>query len=292
MSNIADQENQQGGLRVASEARSERFHHGLRVYTEMTANVYGGGLNPALADLEHDFPFLVDAAMSFAIGEVWDRPQLAAKSRELAMIAALAALGSDGYPQLRLHVQYALNFGATPAELREIVYLTLVTAGVPKALNVAPEVRAVVGNLPRDRATAVLELPSSRRARGKETLSSPNGDVATDVSSGAALGPLLSDFPLLANAALSFAFGDVWSRAILDPVDRELAAVAAFAAIGADAWPQMRRHASYALRLGASADAIKETLAITIVSAGLPKALNAAAELRSILASQEGDHDA
>ena len=85
--------------------------------------------------------------MSFAIGEVWDRPQLAPKSRELAMIAALAALGSDGDPQLRLHVQHALNFDATPAELREIVYLTLVTAGVPKALNVAPEIRAVVGGL-------------------------------------------------------------------------------------------------------------------------------------------------
>ena len=98
MSNIADQRNQSGGGGVSNDTRSERFRHGLQVYTQMTANAYGGGLNRALADLEQEFPFLVDAAMSFAIGEVWDRPQLAPKSRELAMIAALAALGSDGYP--------------------------------------------------------------------------------------------------------------------------------------------------------------------------------------------------
>ncbi len=198
----------------------------------------------------------------------------------------------DEYPQLRLHVQYALNFGATPAELREVVYLTLVTAGVPKALNVAPEVRAVVGDLPRDQEAAAAEPAGSRRARGEMTLSSLNDDGATDLSADAILGPLAADFPLLVDAALTFALGDVWSRDILDPVDRQLAAVAAFAAIGADAWPQMRRHASYALALGASVEAIKEILAITIVSAGLPKALNAAVELRSILASQHGDYDA
>ncbi|WP_375380249.1 carboxymuconolactone decarboxylase family protein [uncultured Sphingomonas sp.] len=230
--------------------------------------------------------------MSFAIGEVWDRPQLAPKSRELAMIAALAALGRDGYPQLRLHVRYALNFGATPAELREIVYLTLVTAGLPKALNVAPEVRAVVGDLPPDEPAATDVTAASRQVRGEATLASLNGGGSTDIAADAILGPLAEDFPLLVGAALSFAFGDVWSRAILDPVDRQLAAVAAFAAIGADAWPQMRPHAAYALRLGASAEAIKEVLAITIVSAGLPKALNAAIELRPILAPQDGDHDA
>ncbi len=177
MSNTADQRKEPRGDWAKSDTRSERFRHGLQVYTQMTANAYGGGLNPALADLEHDFPFLVDAAMSFAIGEVWDRPQLAPKSRELAMIAALAALGRDGYPQLRLHVQYALNFGATPVELREIVYLTLVTAGVPKALNVAPEVRAVVGDLPRDQAAAAAETAGSRRALGEATLSSLNGEA-------------------------------------------------------------------------------------------------------------------
>ena len=285
MSSTSKQREEQKGDRASSDARSERFRHGLQVYTQMTANAYGGGLNPALADLEHDFPFLVDAAMSFAIGEVWEHPQLAPKSRELAMIAALAALGGDGYPQLRLHVQYALNFGATAAELREIVYLTLVTAGLPKALNVAPEVRAVVGDLPRDQTAAAAETAGSRRARGEATLSSLKDDETTDVSAVAMLGPLADDFPFLVDAALSFALGDVWSRDVLDPVDRQLAAVAAFAAIGADAWPQMRRHASYALALGASVGAIKEILAITIVSAGLPKALNAAVELRSILAS-------
>ncbi len=101
MSNTADQRNQQEGGRASSDTHGERFRHGLHVYTRMTANAYCGGLNPALADLEQEFPFLVDAAMSFAIGEVWDRPQLAPKSRDLAMIAALAALGSDGYARLQ-----------------------------------------------------------------------------------------------------------------------------------------------------------------------------------------------
>ena len=44
--------------------RSARFQHALDVYDGMTANKFGNRLSPGLADLERDFPFLVDAAMS------------------------------------------------------------------------------------------------------------------------------------------------------------------------------------------------------------------------------------
>ena len=268
---------------VSSEAddilRSERFRHGLAVYTHMTANAYDGGLNPALMELTSDFPFLVYAAMSFGIGEV-------AKTRELAMIAALAALGRDGYPQLRLHVRYALNFGATPAELREIAYITMVTAGLPKALNVASEIRAAANGMPVERSSRADEGGDGRRSRGEASLRSLNGGSPANVAADPILGPLRDDFPLLVDAAVAFAYGDIWSRSVLDPVDCHLAAVAAYAAIGGDAWPQMRQHAGYALTAGATLDAVKEILNITIVSAGLPKALNAAVALRSILTNR------
>ena len=113
--------------------RSDRFQQGLDVYDAMTASKFHNRLNPALADLEQDFPFLVDAAMSFAIGDVWGRSEIDDKARELAMVAALGALGAGGYVHVRQHASYALTFGATADELRELVYLTTVSAGFPRA---------------------------------------------------------------------------------------------------------------------------------------------------------------
>ena len=40
-------------------------------------------------------------------------------------------------PQFKAHAQYALNLGVTPQELMEVVYITTVTSGSPRALAAA-----------------------------------------------------------------------------------------------------------------------------------------------------------
>lgn len=261
--------------------RLDRFQHGLDVYDAMTANEYGNGLSPALADLQRDFPFLVDAAMSYAIGDVWGRAEIDPKARELAMIAALGTLGAGGYVQLRQHAHYALTLGASADELRELVYLTTVSAGFPRALNMAAEIKAVLDEAGLGPATAKPRADDDRHARGLERLAMLGRVPEVDIAAHPVLGPLHRDFPFLIDAVVDYSMGDVWTRDVLDPALRQIATVAAFGALG-DAWPQMRLHTGHALRLGVSREVLKEIINILTVAAGFPVALNAAAEMRKV----------
>lgn len=260
--------------------RPARFQQGLDVYARMTADTFGDRLNPALADLERDFPFLVEAAMSYAIGDVWGRPQIDDKARELAMVAALGVVGAGGYVQLRQHAGYALTFGATADELRELVYLTTVSAGFPRALNMAAEIKAVLDEAAVGPARPEGNIDPDRRRRGLEEMAMLGRAPEVDIGSHPVLGPLARDFPFLVEqGVVDYSMGDVWTRGALAPELRQIAAVAAFGALG-DAWPQMRLHTGHALRLAVPRETLKEVVNILSVAAGFPIALNAAAEMR------------
>jgi 4-carboxymuconolactone decarboxylase len=87
---------------------------------------------PVLERMRQEFPFLAEATEGYALGEVWSRPGLDNRTRQLAAVAAFAAMGEPDF--LKVHAGYALNIGVSEAELKEIVYLTTVTAGFPRAI--------------------------------------------------------------------------------------------------------------------------------------------------------------
>lgn len=91
-----------------------------------------GAPQPLLERMRREFPFLADATRGFALGDVWARPGLDDRTRQLAAVAAFAAMGEPQF--LKVHAGYALNAGVSEAELKEIVYLTTVTAGFPRAI--------------------------------------------------------------------------------------------------------------------------------------------------------------
>lgn len=72
--------------------------------------------------------------IEFPFGDIYSRPGLDLKSREIATVAALAALG-NAQPQLRVHLQAALNVGCTQQELIEVLIQMAVYAGFPAALR-------------------------------------------------------------------------------------------------------------------------------------------------------------
>jgi 4-carboxymuconolactone decarboxylase len=94
-----------------------------------------GNAQPTLEGLRRDFPFLADAITGYALGDVWGRPGLDHRTRQIAAVAAFAALGHR--PFMKIHAGYALNLGVTAAELKEVVYLTTVHAGFPRAIEAA-----------------------------------------------------------------------------------------------------------------------------------------------------------
>ena len=64
-------------------------------------------------------------------GEVWARPGLDRRSRRVATIAMLVALGRR--EELEMHMRHALEDGLSTTELTELLLQTAVYAGVPAA---------------------------------------------------------------------------------------------------------------------------------------------------------------
>ena len=85
----------------------------------------------ALADIAPDFARML---IEFPFGDIYSRPQLDLKSRELGVVAALTALG-NATPQLKVHIQGALNVGCSRDEIVEMMMQMAVYAGFPAALN-------------------------------------------------------------------------------------------------------------------------------------------------------------
>ena len=67
------------------------------------------------------------------LGEAFPSESINSHSPEIAVVAAFAASG-DTAAMMR-HATYALAAGATKLEFKELLYLTAVYAGVPKAIE-------------------------------------------------------------------------------------------------------------------------------------------------------------
>ena len=72
--------------------------------------------------------------VEFPYGDIYSRPGLDIKTRELITIASLTTLG---YPQdqLKAHVHNSLNVGCTKEEIVEAIMQMVIYAGFPAALN-------------------------------------------------------------------------------------------------------------------------------------------------------------
>ena len=77
-----------------------------------------------------------------AWGNVWQRPGLDLKTRSLVTVAMLTALGKQ--QELKAHARGALNNGATPEELREVMLHATVYCGFPTAIDAFRSVTEVV----------------------------------------------------------------------------------------------------------------------------------------------------
>lgn len=107
-----------------------RYARGLAKLQEIDGE---GGVKvvESLADIAPDFARLL---IEFPFGDVYSRPGLDLRAREIAVVAALTAMGNAA-PQLKVHIQGALNVGVTRTEVIEIIMQMAVYAGFPAALN-------------------------------------------------------------------------------------------------------------------------------------------------------------
>ena len=83
------------------------------------------------------------AIVEFAYGDVYSRPGLTLRDREIAAVAALVATGRSS--QIPQHLRASLKAGLTPDELREIILQTATIAGFPPAMNAMSTLKTVLG---------------------------------------------------------------------------------------------------------------------------------------------------
>jgi 4-carboxymuconolactone decarboxylase len=108
----------------------ERYARGLAKLEEIDGAA-GTNVIASLRDIAPDFArYLIE----FPFGDIYSRPGLDLRSREIAVVAALTAMGNAA-PQLKVHIGGALNVGVRPEEIVEVIMQMAVYAGFPAALN-------------------------------------------------------------------------------------------------------------------------------------------------------------
>jgi 4-carboxymuconolactone decarboxylase len=133
-------------------SRDERYEHGLKILQQIDGEA-GQKVIDSLADVS---PELGRQVIAWAFGDIYARPALPPRDRQLVTLGALTALGGCE-PQLEVHINAALNVGLTPLQIVEALLHCAVYCGMPRALNatfVAKKVFAGQGLLPVSTETA------------------------------------------------------------------------------------------------------------------------------------------
>jgi 4-carboxymuconolactone decarboxylase len=89
----------------------------------------------------------------------------------------------------------------------------------------------------------------------------------------------------LGRSIVEFVYGDIYMRPGLSTRDRELAAVATLVALGRSS--QLPQHLRASLKVGISADELREVILQTATIAGFPPAMNAMSQLKTVLAEHD-----
>jgi 4-carboxymuconolactone decarboxylase len=133
----------------------DRYTRGMR----RLAEVDGEAGQRVIDAMQGVAPDLARYVIEFGFGDVYSRDGLDLRTRELATVAGLVALG-HAQPQLKVHVHGALNVGCTPAEIVEVIIQMALYAGFPVAVNAAASARDVFA----ERGVSPLEHQLHRHA--------------------------------------------------------------------------------------------------------------------------------
>lgn len=108
----------------------ERYNRGLKNIEK----IHPQASKALMENLKDIAPDLGRFVIEFPYGDVYERKGLDLKSREIATVAALTAMG-DTKPELKDHIKGALNVGCTRDEIIEVIIQMAVYAGFPRAIN-------------------------------------------------------------------------------------------------------------------------------------------------------------
>jgi 4-carboxymuconolactone decarboxylase len=239
------------------------------------------GTEQVLKSLSGVAPDMARFLVAFAYGDIYSRPVLDARTREIATIAIFMALGS-AQSQLKWHINAALNVGVTPQEIIETIYVQTVYSGFPAGLNAIFAARDVFKERKVDFKPTKLDNDKvNRRERGLRTLDETSkGAGMKVVESMADIAPDMADF------LIDFSYGTIFCRKILTPQLKEIIAIAGMTAAGTMK-PQLQVHIKAALNVGLTREQIIEVMTHTTIYAGFPAALSGISAAKEVFAEKK-----
>lgn len=200
-------------------------------------------------------------------GEVFYTGNLNHKERELITVVALTAMQT--LPQLKAHINAALNVGNSPLEIREAIYQCAPFIGFPRTLNAIGVFNEVAKerniSLPLENAATTTE--ENRHAKGLEI---QTGLYGSEVKK--AMSSLPAEYKeTVPDTLTDFCFGDFYTRKGLSIRQRELLSLVILTTIGAE--KQLSAHIVGALKAGNDKETLLAAMLQAIPYIGLPNAL-------------------
>jgi 4-carboxymuconolactone decarboxylase len=121
-------------------------------------------------------------------------------------------------------------------------------------------------------------MESNRYTRGQETLARIHGHIGEGVM--ATLKDIAPDF---ARFIIEFPYGDIYSRGVLSPKERQIATIASLTTLG-NAPTELKAHIQGSLNVGCTRQEIVEVIIQMAVYAGFPAAVNALLVAKEVFA--------
>lgn len=258
--------------------QSEKFKAGWVKLKEIDGEA-GEKVIKSLKDIS---PELGDLIIEYAFGDIYNRDGLDLKSKEIAVVAALTAMGT-AQPQLKVHINGALNTGSSINEVKEVILQMSVYSGFPSCINGMNALKEVLkerqehGIKDTVGKIASKNTQTDRLALGEQKLTQLDS-LQVDRLKNA-----YNDFsPDLVKLTLEFGYADIFSRDNLDPKYRQIATISALTAMG-NAQPQLKFHINAGLNIGLSVENIKEIMLLMTVYCGFPAAINGTNILKEVV---------
>lgn len=214
-------------------------------------------------------PEIMSILQKYIFGDIFTIGNLDNKTREMVTVTSLTV--QQTLPQLKAHINALLNTGATPLEVREIIYQCAPFIGFPKTLNAIEIMNQVFTekgiNLPLETATTTKE--TNRYNLGKNIQNPIYGDEIEQA---------LNSVPNkmgkdVSNLLTEVCFGDFYTRKGLDIKTRELLVLAILTTTGNT--DTLKSHIKGNLKIGNSKEKIAAVIIQCMPYTGFPNAIKA-----------------
>ena len=106
----------------------DKFDQGMKTRRAVLGDAHVNRAEARKTPFDEDFQRYITES---AWGSVWTRPGLDKPTRSLLTLALLAALGH--WEEFAMHIRATRNTGATPDDIKEMLFHVAVYAGVPAA---------------------------------------------------------------------------------------------------------------------------------------------------------------